>query len=81
MENEPEDKEIPELCKQTFVSTRQGLTILWVIAGLVISGVTVAVGWSMSMERDVTEIKVVQRQLQEQVNDKLDFIKRKLEEK
>lgn len=78
---EPEDKVIPEVCKQTFISTRAGLAVLWVVAGLAISGTGIAISWSRTIENDVTEIKVTQKQLQEQVIDKLDYLIRKQEGK
>lgn len=68
---EPEEKEIPELCKQTFISSKTGLGILWVLAGVLISMSGTAVGWAMATSNDVTKLKSEQSYL-ESKQDKLD---------
>lgn len=72
---------VPDLCKETFISTKTSLAALWVLAGIILSGTGIAIGWSRTIDKDITEIKVNQNQLQEQVIDKLDYIIRKQEEK
>jgi hypothetical protein len=72
---EPSNKdEIPELCKQTFVSTKAGLTIIWVLAGVLLSCAGTAIGWAMTTNTAITEIKGTQSVLQSEINSKLDFL-------
>jgi hypothetical protein len=75
MHKEPSNKdEIPELCKQTFVSTKAGLTIIWVLAGVMLSCAGTAIGWAMTTNTAITEIKGTQSVLQTEINSKLDFL-------
>ena len=66
--------EIPELCKQTFVSTKAGLTVIWILAGLLMSCAGTAVGWAMTTNTAITELKGIQSTLQDQINGKLDLL-------
>jgi predicted RecA/RadA family phage recombinase len=74
-DNEPSSKEeVPELCKQTFVSMRSGLVVLWTVAVVLLGCAGTAVGWAMQISTSIAETKVVQSSLQDQINSKLDFL-------
>ena len=66
--------EIPELCKQTFVSTRTGLCVIWTAILLMLSGLGVAVGWALTTTQAITKIESTQSILQDQINKKLDIL-------
>jgi hypothetical protein len=70
-----EHDEIPsDICKSTFLSISKGIMVLWVLAGLALSGAGTAIGWAMSADRQLVELKTNQDQLQTQINEKLDFL-------
>lgn len=79
---EPSTKdEIPNLCKETFVSKALGLGVIWVLAGLLISMAGTAVGWALTTNTEITKsrsdisyMQVKQTQLDNDINRKLDIL-------
>jgi hypothetical protein len=74
MHKEPSKDEIPPLCKETFISTKSGLAILWVLAGILIAMSSTAVVYAFTTDKAIIEVKSVQNALQDQINAKLDFL-------
>ena len=75
MHKEPNSKEeIPELCKQSFLTIGKALAILWILAGLLISMSVTGVTYAFATEKSLTEMKSAQNMLQEQINNKLDIL-------
>jgi hypothetical protein len=73
-----EHDEIPsDICKSTFLSISKGIMVLWVLAGLALSGAGTAIGWAMSADRSIVELKTNYDQMQTQINQKLDILLRK----
>jgi len=72
-------EEIPELCKRTFVSTKTGLIVIWTLAGLLLSCAGTAIGWAMSTNTAITELKSSQEYLTTQINAKLDLLLKRKE--
>lgn len=79
---EPTTKEeIPNLCKETFLPWKKAMVVIYVIAGLVLSGAGTAIAWAMTTNTTLTRlteksITIDQRQdrLDKQINDKLDIL-------
>jgi hypothetical protein len=70
---EPSTKdEIPALCKETFLTVGRGMVIVWILAGVFLSCCGTAIGWAMSTNTAITELKGNQIYLTDQINAKLD---------
>lgn len=82
MHKEPSTKdEIPNLCKETFVSKSAGLGLIWALAGVLLSMAGTAVGWALTTSTeitksrsDITYMQVKQTQLDNDINRKLDIL-------
>ena len=82
MHKEPSNKdEIPALCKESFISKNNGIAIIWVLAGLLISAAGTAVGWALTTNTSITVLqsnsKVImekQEKLDTDINRKLDIL-------
>jgi low affinity Fe/Cu permease len=56
------------------------MVIVWVLAGVFLSACGTAVGWAMSTNTSITELKGTQNVLQDQINAKLDILLKKKEQ-
>jgi hypothetical protein len=57
--------EIAPLCKETFIGKGLGLTVIWVLAGLLISMAGTAVGWALTTTTDIVQTKSDVQYIQE----------------
>ena len=50
---EEEEKEIPSLCMQTFVTRAKALGVAWILAGVLFSLAGTAIGWALSANTSI----------------------------
>lgn len=74
-------EEIPDLCKETFLPWKKAAVMLYVLAGVLLSGAGTAIGWAMSTNTSITRLtekSVIMEQRQDRldkdINAKLDIL-------
>ena len=74
-------EEVPQLCKQTFLSMETGIKVLWIVGALLLSCAGTAVAWAFTTNSAVVSMKEKQMsdeekitQLDNEINKKLDVL-------
>lgn len=75
------NEDIPDLCKSMFLSNSKFLGMVWVMAGLLMTGSGSCIAWAMTTNSSIVELKQAQmaqesqlKQLQSEINDKLNIL-------
>jgi galactokinase len=75
------ENEIPDLCKNIFITQKKFLSTIWIVAGLLLGTGTGCIAWAMATNSSITELKQTQIEekakvayLQNEVNKKLDIL-------
>lgn len=51
------EEEIPDLCKSLFLTKEKFLSIVWIVAGLILTGSFGCIAWAMTTTNSITELK------------------------